>query len=1021
MRFLVPRFALRHAVSITFIVFALCAAGGYAALHMPSALFPQTEFPRVVIIVENGAMPADEMMATITRPIEEGMKQIQGCQIIRSSIGRGEAEIDLFFSWDVDMRQSELYTLSRLAQIRTTLPPSVSTEVYRMNFAVFPIIGISLTGSEKDLTQAWEMARYQFKPQLLRVPGVARVELVGGRTPEYGVFLDPLRMAALGLDFAEITDAISKNNVVVPAGVHQENHSLYLTVVDGRMHNAEELGNLLLRTADGRMIPLDAFARVERSAEPVMDVVTANGSDAVLLNIYSQPDGSTLEIADQVHRLLDQMRRDLPPEMKLSLFYDQSLLVQGSVHSVWDAIIFGLILAVAILYLFLWDAGMTLIATAVIPITVLVTILAMKLFGQSFNLMTLGGIAAAIGLVIDDAIVVVEAIHVKMAAGLSRLQVIESAIGDILPPLIGSTLTPVVVFIPLAFLTGIAGVFFRALALTMVIALLASLVLAITITPSLAAWFVKSLKQNGTAPREEGILFGVLVSAYESLVRLALRHRWFVMGLCILIFAGSFVLYGRLKSDFLPPMDEGGFIIDYVAPPGSSLDESDRQMRIAEKILATIPEVESYSRRTGTALGVGIVEPNTGDFLVKLRPSRNRTSEQIIADVRQQFRAALPRIEWEFPGIMTDLIGDLTWSDEPIEIKIFSTNTNLLKKQAMDIEEMLENVPGIVDTTSGVIYTGPTISLRVRPAEARQFGLTASSIGEAVNIAMLGQIASTVMEQDRVLNIRVKADPTSIDRIEKIRQLPLRVADGTVIRLDQVADVVTEPGQLELHRDDLRQNIAVTARLQDRDLGSAMRDVQRVVGNGAGLPHSLIEYGGIYAEQQQSFRNLLVVLLTALSLVFIVALVEFRSFHEPVAIIFGAALSVFGIILALLITGMTVNIVTLLGAIIGAGIVHKNGLLMLDAVKDLREKGIELEEAIVQAGARRLRPVLMTSLAAALGMLPLALGLGAANILRPLAIAVIGAVCISVLLSLIATPVVYDVLLNPLRRSRSGN
>ena len=701
MRFLVPRFALRHAVSITFIVFALCAAGGYAALHMPSALFPQTEFPRVVIIVENGAMPADEMMATITRPIEEGMKQIQGCQIIRSSIGRGEAEIDLFFSWDVDMRQSELYTLSRLAQIRTTLPPSVSTEVYRMNFAVFPIIGISLTGSEKDLTQAWEMARYQFKPQLLRVPGVARVELVGGRTPEYGVFLDPLRMAALGLDFAEITDAISKNNVVVPAGVHQENHSLYLTVVDGRMHNAEELGNLLLRTADGRMIPLDAFARVERSAEPVMDVVTANGSDAVLLNIYSQPDGSTLEIADQVHRLLDQMRRDLPPEMKLSLFYDQSLLVQGSVHSVWDAIIFGLILAVAILYLFLWDAGMTLIATAVIPITVLVTILAMKLFGQSFNLMTLGGIAAAIGLVIDDAIVVVEAIHVKMAAGLSRLQVIESAIGDILPPLIGSTLTPVVVFIPLAFLTGIAGVFFRALALTMVIALLASLVLAITITPSLAAWFVKSLKQNGTAPREEGILFGVLVSAYESLVRLALRHRWFVMGLCILIFAGSFVLYGRLKSDFLPPMDEGGFIIDYVAPPGSSLDESDRQMRIAEKILATIPEVESYSRRTGTALGVGIVEPNTGDFLVKLRPSRNRTSEQIIADVRQQFRAALPRIEWEFPGIMTDLIGDLTWSDEPIEIKIFSTNTNLLKKQAMDIEEMLENVPGIVDTTSG--------------------------------------------------------------------------------------------------------------------------------------------------------------------------------------------------------------------------------------------------------------------------------------------------------------------------------
>ncbi|MGD0542098.1 MAG: efflux RND transporter permease subunit, partial [Tepidisphaeraceae bacterium] len=876
MRFLVPRFALRHSVSITFIVFALCAAGGYAALHMPSALFPQTEFPRVVIMVENGVMPADEMMATITRPIEEAMKQIPGCQIIRSSTGRGEAEIDLFFSWDVDMRQSELYTFGRLGQIRASLPSSVSTEVYRMNFAVFPIIGISLTGSERNLTQAWEMARYQFKPQLLRIPGVARVDLVGGRTPEYCVFLDPLRMAALGLDFAEITDALAKNNVVVPAGVHQENHSLYLTVVDGRMHNAQELGNLLLPTAGGRMVPLNAFARVERSAEPVLDVVTADGSDAVLLNVYSQPDGSTLEIADHVHQLLDQMRRDLPPEMKLSLFYDQSLLVRGSVHGVWDAIIFGLILAVAILYLFLFDAGMTLVATAVIPITVLVTVLAMKLSGESFNLMTLGGIAAAIGLVIDDAIVVVEAIHVKMAQGLSRMQVIESAIGDILPPLIGSTLTPVVVFVPLAFLTGIAGVFFRALALTMVIALLASLVLALTITPSLAAWFVKSPRHDRAA-RREGLLFGVLVAAYESLVRLALRHRWFLLGLCILVFVGSFVLYGRLKSDFLPPMDEGGFIIDYVAPAGSSLEESDRQMRIAENILATIPEVESYSRRTGAALGVGIVEPNTGDFLVKLKPARNRTSEQVIADVRQKFRAALPRIEWEFPGILTDLIGDLTWSDEPVEIKIFSTDVNLLKKQATEIEEMLENIPGIVDTASGVIYTGPTISLRVRPAEARQFGLTASGIGEAVNIAMLGQIASTVMEQDRILNIRVKADPASIDRLEKIRQLPLRAGDGTVIRLDQVADVVMEPGQLELHRDDLRQNIAVTARLQDRDLGSAMRDVQKVVGSSPSLPHGSIEYGGLYAEQQQSFRNLLVVLLTALALVFIVALVEFRS------------------------------------------------------------------------------------------------------------------------------------------------
>jgi CzcA family heavy metal efflux pump len=1013
MRSFLPRFALRHSVSITFIVLALCAAGGYAALHMPSALFPQTEFPRVIIMVGNGVMPADEMMASITRPIEEAMKEIPGCGTIRSSTGRGVAEIDLFFSWNVDMRQSELYTLARLAQIRPSLPATVSTEVYRMNFSVFPIIGVSLTGSVQNLTQAWELARYQLKPRLLRIPGVARVDLVGGAAPEYCVFLDPLRMTAMGLDFARVSDALAKTNVVIPGGIHQEDHSLYLTVVDGRMHSAAEIEGMVLSAADGRAIRLKDIGRVERGSEPVMNVVTANGADAVLLNIFSQPDGSTLDIADQLHKQLDEIRPTLPPGMKLSLFYDQSLLVRASVHSVWDAIIFGLILAVAILYLFLWDAGMTFVATAVIPITVLVTILGMKLFGQSFNLMTLGGIAAAIGLVIDDAIVVVEAIHVKMATGLTRQEVIAGALGDILPPLVGSTLTPVVVFIPLAFLTGIAGVFFRALALTMVIGLLASLVLALTTTPSLAAWFLRTPKQEHV---REGMLFSWVNIIYESLVRLALRHRWFLLGLCGLIFVGAFVLYGRLKSDFLPPMDEGGFIIDYVAPAGTSLIESDREMRIAERILTTIPEVESYSRRTGTALGVAIVEPNTGDFLVKLRADRNRTSEQVIADVRRQFREALPRIDWEFPGILADLIGDLTWTDEPIEIKIFSTDLSVLKKQAEYIEEMLENVPGVVDTASGVIYTGPTISLRVRPAESQQFGLTVSSIGEAVNIAMMGTIASTVQEGDRIVNVRVKADPTAIERVESLGRLPLRTANGTVIRLDQVADVVMEPGQMELERDDLRQNISVTARLQDRDLGGAMEDIQRLINNDPKLPHDLIEYGGLYHEQQESFRNLLVVLITALALVFIVAVVEFRSFYEPVAIVFGAALSVFGIILALLVTGMTLNIVTLLGAIIGMGIVHKNGLLMMDAVKDLREKGVELEEAIVQAGARRLRPVLMTSLAAGLGMLPLALGLGAVNMLKPLAIAVIGALCVSVLLSLIATPVVYDLILHPRRK-----
>jgi CzcA family heavy metal efflux pump len=1017
MKSLVGRFAVRHTVSILFLVVAVCVAGAYAALRMPSSVFPQTDFPRIIIIVDNGVMPADEMMATVTRPVEEAMKDINGCTSIRSSTGRGTAEIDLFFDWDVDMPRAELYALGRLGQIRSSLPATATADVYRMTFAVFPIIGISLTGPPVkeggDPTRVWETARYAIKPKLLRIPEVARVDLVGGQAPEYTVMVDPLRLAALHLDFNKVTQALTRNNLVAPAGMHQEDHSLFLTVVDGRLHSAKDIENLAIATGGGHIVRIGDFATVRRGPEPTLQAVTADGTDAVLLNIFSQPGGSTMAIAQALNAQLPEIRRQLPPGMKLTTFYDQSLLVRASVRSAWEAIAFGLILSIAIVYFFLKDWAMTAVATLVIPITVLFTILGMRLLGQSFNLMTLGGIAAAIGLVIDDAIVVVEAIFTRMASGVPRREVVESAVAEILPPLLGSTLTPVVVFIPLAFLTGIAGVFFRALAITMVMALLTSLLLALTVTPSLAAWFIGvSKKEPSPSPSPEfgPVWRGVLI-LYELTLRLALGNRLFTLGICLLVLASSIALYFRLESDFLPAMDEGGFVIDYIAPPGTSLTESDRQMRQAERIIRSIPEIESYSRRTGAGLGVHLVEPNTGDFLVKLKENRKRSSEAVIADLRTQLTGALPRIDWEFPGILTDLIGDLaTYTDSPIEVKLISNDLDFLKSKAPDVEAQLRRVSGVVDTFSGLVYTGPSISFRVREADAQRYGLNTADIAAAANTAMLGTNASTVLETDRVLNVRVCADPASIARLEMLRRLPLRAADGTIIRIDQVADVIQIPGQLELERDDLRQDVSVTASLEGRDLGSAMKEIQAMLGHDPGLPAGTVEYGGLYQQQQESFHNLLLVLGTAIVLVFLVALLEFGSFREPIAIVFGAVLSVFGIVVALLVTHTTLNIVALLGAIIGMGIVHKNGLLMLDSVKSLRRAGLPLREALIQSGGRRLRPVLMTSLAAALGMLPLACGVGAADMLRPLGIAVIGALCISVLLSLVATPTVYDLL-----------
>jgi CzcA family heavy metal efflux pump len=1014
------RFATRHALPIAFISVALCLAGIYAALTIPSSVFPQTNFPRVVILVDNGVMPADEMMAIITRPIEEGMKDIPGVRMIRSATGRGSAEVNVFFNWKVDMIQSELYVLGRLSQIRASLPATAEAEVYRVTFSNFPIIGVSLTSPKRSLIDLWETARYELKPRFLQIPGIARVDLVGGRTPEYHIVVDPVRLQAAGLTMAEVTDALNRNNLVTSTGLHEENRMLYLAVVDGRVHSIADIESFPVAVAGRHPVLVRDFARVVRGPEPVFNYVTAEGQEAVLINIYSQPDGSTLDIARRLTADLKALRSELPPDLKLAFFYDQSLLVRSSVRSVWEAIIFGLVLSVLILFFFLKSWRTTFVAILVIPVTVLVTLLSIKAAGLSFNLMTLGGIAAAIGLVIDDAIVVVEAIHSRRRATGDRLAAVREALGEIVHPLIGSTLTPVVVFIPLAFLGGITGVFFRALALTMVVALLTSLVLAVTLTPSLAAWLLRAPKE-GTGPLSEdhgGPLLQKVIRIYETGVRAALKRPWLTIAACAGIIVLAVVLTGGLESEFLPPMDEGGFVIDYLTPPGTSLAETHRQLRYAEDIIRSVPELESYSRRTGAQLGLFITEPNNGDFLLKLKPDRQRSTEEVLSELRHRLNAALPDILWEFPGILGDLIGDLMYAPEPIEVRLFSTDTAFLKAKAPQVAAQLEKVPGVVDVFNGLIYTGPTISFRVRSVDAERFGLSAEAIGAAVNAAMLGEQASTVLEGDRVVEIRVKAEPGAIDRLEKLRVLPLRTPAGTLVQLAQVADVVEEPGQLELRRDDFRQDVAVTARLEGRDMGSAMAEIRKVLRKDPTIPAGTVEYGGLYEQQQESFRNLVVVLVMAVFLVFTVLILEFGSIAEPAAIVFGAVLAMFGTVLALWITGTSLNVVSLLGAIIGVGIVAKNGILMLDFVKELRAQGLDLAEALVRSGRRRLRPVLMTSLAAALGMLPLAYGIGSgADMLRPLAIAVIGALCISVLLSLIATPTIYYLMVG---RRKSG-
>jgi hydrophobe/amphiphile efflux-1 (HAE1) family protein len=1025
--------------AVLVIIALLCAGGLYAAWQLPVAIFPQTNFPRIVIIGENDVVPAPQTLVSVTRPIEEAMNGIPGILRIKSTTSRGAAEVSLFFDWRVDILQSLQLVQARLSQLSSTLPPTARiTNVERLTFAVFPVTGYSLTSDKRDLASLRDLATYTIRPRLARLPGIANVGVAGGKAREYHITLDPDRLVAHNVSVQQVVDAVKNSNILASPGLIEENHQLELALINGQAKKPEDLNAIVVATLNNAPVTLADVATIGSGVEPQFTIVTADGKPAVLLNINRQPDANTVAVVDEVKAELASMRNELPKDVRIAAYYDQSLLVRESISSVRDSILIGLLLSVVILFAFLRNWGTTFVAILVIPVTVLITFLAMWLAGLSFDLMTLGGVAAAIGLVIDDAIVVVENIYTHMSRGQSRRAAVQSAISEITVPIIGSTITPVVVFLPLTLLTGITGVFFRSLALTMAVALLTSLVLALFFTPVLAERFVKAkLKQAGAGETSEksghaelmadefeeehegGRLLRAVRRRYELVLERALDNRWAVIVVMLVVLLGSLVIYRFLGSEFIPEFDESAFILDYLAPAGASLAETDRMMRHVEQLIREVPEVESYSRRTGLELGLFITEPNKGDVAVKLKQGHARATEEVISDLRAEVEKSEPSLEIEFVGILPDMIGDLTSSPEPIEIKLFSEDANALHEKAEEVEATIQKLKYVVDTKSGVIVSGPAVTFNIDPERAARFGVTATDVANTVTTAMSGDASTTILQQDRLIAVRVIFPPQSRNSLDKLRALQVRSSSGTLLRLDQVADIEYDKGQTEIARDGLRQTVAVTGRLEGQDLGTGIAEIKSLLAKEVKFPPGMtIEYGGLYQEQQASFKELALSLFLAVVLVFITLLIEFRSFAHPISIVTGAVLALGGVLLGLFITRTTLNVVSLMGMIMVVGIVAKNGILMLDAVEDHLAAGDSLREALLRSGRRRFRPVLMTSLAAILGMLPLALALGSgAELLQPLAIAVIGGLAVALLLSLVVTPTVYAMLSRETKRS----
>jgi CzcA family heavy metal efflux pump len=1010
----------RHAKAFLFTVGVLLISGVATTLNLPLSLFPDVTFPRIVVLADNGEQPAERMMVEVTKPLEEAASSIPGVRTVRSITGRGSTEISLGLDWGTNVLQTLQLLQGRIANIRNELPSTASIQAEQMTVSVFPIQGYSLTSDRRSQVELRDIALYQIRPALMRVNGVARVEITGGDTREFLVKLRPADLNARRLNVRQVAEAINRTNLVASTGLVDNNYQLYLSLVSSLFVTTDDIRSAVVAVENSVPVRVADIADVVPSVADKFIRTTAHGQDAVLINVMKHPTGSTVQIGQDIGEKLKSLR--LPPDVRVENCYDQGDFIHSSILSTRDSILFGIVLAMLVLLVFLRSWRISLVILFIVPTTIALTFLCLFSVGLTINIMTLGGIAAAVGLIIDDSIVIIENIFSQYArrngegrgaAGLPPLRFIETAsasLHELMPAIIGSTASTIVIHIPLAFLGGVTGAFFASLSITMVFAMLISFILSITLAPLLASFVLRDndLQKEVSLEKEDS----AVVRWYENVLRWMLAHYWIVAPLALAVFFLTYLVYAQLGSDFMPEMDEGAFVFDYNSPPGASLNETNRMLTDVERIMMGIPEVESYARRTGTQLGFFLTEPNNGDILVKLKKERTRSIDEVISDLRTRVETAQPALRIEFGQLMMDVIGDLTNNPAPVEIKLFGEDAQLLNEKAREVKRVIEEVPGIVDAFEGIVISGPSFVIHVDPLKASLTGLNPADVRDQIETMMRGTAETAVQKGEKMIPVRTRLPDAYRTDVDRIAHLQLTTNAGVLVSLSTIAVIEKTAGQAEIHREGLRQMVAVTARISGRDLGGTIADIRAKLASDVHLPNGiLLEYGGVYQTQQESFRGLLLVILAAFLLVFIVLLFEFGEFAVPLSIFFVNILSLVGVAGALWITGVTLNISSLVGVIMIIGIVAENAIFVMHEYRMASESGMTVDQALVRATRMRARPILMTTLAAVLALTPLSLGMGAgAQMQRPLAIAVIGGFSTSSFLLFFGLPMVYRLL-----------